>query len=286
MIRLSPGILVSSHHLLRELLEHEEIDTLSRYIKINSIDGTKTLDVVDTIKACKWIEIIGDAVKLTSRGIQIAQNFDIEIRRLMIGDYIKYSNDSWISIVPRGRKECSPYLPPDVLACINKAGLLIVPVTDEIVLWWDQQAQSVRKEQELYTLEIGRIGEKLTIDYEKRRTKKNPIWKSIESNLAGYDVLSIIEEGSTIKLTIEVKTSEKPIEAAYAYITRHEWDVAIDSSNYLFHFWHIEGNLKKLAVLDVMEIKPNIPNDEGDGEWQKVTIPFNIYKEKFQLDSN
>jgi len=282
MIRLSPGILVSSHHLLKKMFEHKHYDIL-HFTETHTIDGTKTLDVVDTIKACEWIEIIDGTAKLTSRGIQIAQTFDIKIKRLMIGDYIKHSTDSWISIIPRGRKECSLYFPSDVLACIKNAGLLIIPATDDIVLWWDQQSQLIRKEQELAALEIGRIGEKLTLEYEKKRTGKNPTWKSIESNLAGYDVLSILKKDSTIRLSIEVKTSEKPIETAKAYITRREWDVAINSENYMFYFWLIDGNQKKLAILNVNELRVNIPNDEGEGEWLKATIPFNFYANKFKL---
>ena len=283
MIRLSPGILVSSHLLLKILYEHENFDIFTQFMKNPSIDGTKTIDVVDTIRACGWIEVIGKNAKLSSIGIKIAQDFDISIKRIMIGDYIKSSKDSWISLIPRGRKECIPYLPPDVLASIKNAGLLLNPVTDDIVLWWDQQAQSIRKEEYLAMLDIGRIGEKLTIEYERRRTSSIPAWKSIESNIAGYDVLSISEKGSTIRLPIEVKTSGKPMEIADAYITRHEWDVAIESTNYLFHFWQINGNEKKLAILEVSEILPNIPSDLGKGAWQNVTIPFHSFADKFKI---
>lgn len=265
------------------MYEYEDYDVLAQFTRNPSIDGTKTLDVVDTIVACEWIEVIGETAKLSPRGIKIAQNFDSAIKRLMIEDYIRHSTDSWISLIPRGRKECSPYLPPDILACIKNAGLLMIPAADDIVLWWDKQAQFIRKEQELAILELGRIGEKLTLEYEKGRTGKEPVWKSIESNLAGYDVLSILEKGSTVRLSIEVKTSEKPIKIANAYITRHEWDVAIESANHKFYFWQIDGNQKMLATLDTTELQPNIPKDEGEGMWQIVTIPFSKYADRFQL---
>lgn len=265
------------------MYEYEDYDVLVQFTKMPSIDGTKTLDVVDTILACKWIEIIEETARLSSRGILIVQNFDLAVKRLMIGDYIKHSSDSWISLIPRGRKECSPYLPPDVLACVKNAGLLVSPATDDIVLWWDQQAQYIRKEQELATLEVGRIGEKLTLEYERRRTGKDPVWKSIESNLAGYDVLSIVEKGSTAHLSIEVKTSEQPMKMANAYITRHEWKVANESINHKFYFWQLDSKQKMLAILDAIELQPNIPNDEGEGAWQTVTIPFFTYADRFQL---
>ena len=268
------------------MYEYENYDVLAQFTITPNIDGTKTLDVVDTIIACKWIEVIGETARLSPRGIQIAQNFDTVIKRLMIEDYIRHSTDPWISLIPRGRKECSPYLPPDVLACIKNAGLLVIPAADDIVVWWDKQAQFIRKELELATLEIGRIGEKLTLEYEKRRTGKEPVWKSIETNLAGYDVLSILEKGSTVRLSIEVKASEKPIKIANAYITRHEWNVAIESANHQFHFWQIESNQKMLATLDVNELQPNIPKDKGEGIWQMVTVPFSKYADRFQLYNN
>jgi len=283
MIRLSPGILASSHKLLRKKMDHELFDILSQSKKNESTDGTKTQDVIDTIIACKWIEIFEETARLSARGVQIASAFDQSIKRLMICDYIRYSTDSWVSLIPRGRKECAQYLPPDVLACIKNSGLLISPVTDDVVLWWDQQTQVIRKIQDLASLKIGRVGEKLTIAHEKQRTGRDPVWKSVESNLAGYDVLSILEQGSTIRLPIEVKASERPISIAEAFITRHEWDVAVDSSFHRFHFWQIDGAKSKLAILEVNDLQKHIPIDEGDGAWLQVTIPFRAYIDRFHL---
>ena len=286
MVRLSPGILVSSHIVLKKMQEHESYDVMTQCSRSRSIDGTKSVDVVDTIRACEWIYMSDGIIRLAPRGVQIANSFDSITKRLMIGDYISKSAESWISLLPRGRKECVQYLPPDVHACLKGAGLLVTPVPDDVVLWWDQQSQSIRKEQELSTLETGRIGEKLTLEYERERTGTEPVWKSIESNLAGYDVLSIVERNNTARLPIEVKTSEKSITVAVAYITRCEWDVAVESVNHEFHFWHIAGGQRKLAVLNVADLRQHIPLDEGEGMWQNATIPFEVFSDRFKLFSD
>ena len=283
MVRLSPGILVSSHNVLRKMKEHESYDVMAQYARSRSIDGTKTVDVVDTIRACEWILVIGGTARLSPRGVQIASSFDNITKRLMIGDYIRSSTESWISLIPRGRKECVQYFPPDVQACLKGAGLLVTPVPDDVVLWWDQQSQAIRKEQELSALETGRIGEKLTLEYERERTGVEPVWKSIESNLAGYDVLSIVERNNTARLPIEVKTSEKSITVAEAYITRREWEVAVEAANHGFYFWHIDGSQRRLAVLCVEDLKQHIPMDEGEGLWQNAAIPFEVLSDRFML---
>ena len=282
MIRLSPGILVSSHKMIKRIYEYEHFDVFNQSVKNQSIDGTKTSDVVDTIIACNWVEVIQGSARLSSRGIQIAKEFDSNIKRLMIGDYIRHASDPWISLIPRGRKECEPYLHQDVLACFKNEGLLATPPTDDVILWWDQQAQFVRKDVELTTLEIGRIGEKLTIAHERKRTKKEPVWKSIESNLAGYDILSILETGSTAQLSIEVKTSEKPIELAKAFITRHEWEVALNTRHYQFHFWSIKGGGNQIAVINPEDIEKHLPTDQGDGRWDLAEVAFSSFANLFQ----
>ena len=79
VIRLSPGILVSSHHLLKKMKIHESNEILLHYAKNKSIDGTKTQDVIDTIILCSWIEVIDNTARLTPRGVHIATYFDNDV---------------------------------------------------------------------------------------------------------------------------------------------------------------------------------------------------------------
>jgi len=282
MIRLSPGILASSHILLRRIYEHDNYNLESLSGKNTSIDGTKAHDVIDTMLACKWYKIEHKKNVLSEKGKEYALKFDSIIKRQMISDFIKQSSDSWITLIPRGRKECIAYMPADILACFQSAELLENPPSDDVVLWWDQQSQMIRSDQTLLSLSIGRIGEKLTIKYEKNRTKIMPIWKSIESNIAGYDVLSFIEKDSTVRLAIEVKASERSIDTATAFITRNEWDTAINSKHYLFHFWLLSDSQKKLAILQTEDISLHMPRDQGSGKWKEALLQFKLFEQKFQ----
>jgi len=282
MIRLSPGILASSYILLRRVYEHDNYNLQPLVGRNNSIDGTKADDVIDTMCACKWVIIEHGNGVLSEKGKKYALEFNPIVKRQMISDFIMNTSDSWISLIPRGRKECIAYIPADVLACFQSAELLITPPTDDVVLWWDQQSLLIRDNQILSSLSIGRIGEKLTIKYEKRRTQVMPIWKAIESNLAGYDVLSFLGEGSTVRLAIEVKASERSMDTATALITRNEWDTAIESKHYLFHFWLLNDVYKKLAILTAEDISFHIPKDQGLGKWKDTMIDFKLFAHKFQ----
>jgi hypothetical protein len=286
MIRLSPGILASSHTLLKRIFEYEQLDIFTQILKHSNIDGTKTVDVIDTMKACGWVDVSENQVTLSTCGLRYAKSFDIDAKRDMISDYIRQSSDSWKTLIPRGRKESSSYIPTDVLSCLQNAGLLKSPVSDDVVLWWDQQAQIVRHEQTLTNLGVGRLGEKLTIDYERKRTGKEPIWKAIESNLAGYDVLSVLDKDCSERLSIEVKTSEKRIESAKAFITRYEWEVSKTATNHTFHFWLVGSDANSIAILSSDIIKNHIPVDTGFGKWNDVEVPFKIFKDNFHCIPN
>jgi hypothetical protein len=281
MIRLSPGILASSHILLKRIYEHNTYNLKSLVEKKINIDGTKSDDVIDTMYACKWVMIEQNNSVLSEKGKKYSLKFDHLIKRQMISDFIKYASDSWISLIPRGRKECIAYIPADILACFRSAELLGSPPSDDVVLWWDQQSQIVRNYQVLISLNLGRIGEKLTIQYEKKRTNIMPIWKSIESNLVGYDVLSVLNKGTTEKLLIEVKTSERPIDIATASISRNEWDTAIESKNYVFHFWLLNDVYQKLAILSIDDLFSHIPKDQGIGKWKEAILQFRFFAQKF-----
>jgi hypothetical protein len=75
--------------------------------------------------------------------------------------------------------------------------------------------------------EIGRSGEKMSFDHEWKRTGLKPIWQAVESNLAGFDILSVTDSINNAKLQIEVKATTSEINYAKVHITRNEWETAI-----------------------------------------------------------
>lgn len=132
--------------------------------------------------------------------------------------------------------------------------------------------------------ETGRSGEKLTIDYEKRRTGLEPYWAAIESNLAGYDISSVRSATKNDQILIEVKTSTQAPGYATCIISRHEWETATRGNNverYYFYLWWIRDGIKKLAIVSVAEMASQIPSDMNQGKWENVRVPYSAYEKRF-----
>jgi hypothetical protein len=282
MIRLSPGILNSTYRTLALIKEYKISRPDILLTRFQSIDGTKIDDIIDTAHQCQWINLSASTISLTAKGEFYSENFDIETKRAMMSDFINYTNPSWGFLIPRGRMECVPYMPVDVKACFLNAKLLEYPPSEDIVFWWDNQLLNIQKKKEVTNLSCGRVGEKLSLFYEKERTGWDAQWKSVESNLLGYDILSRVDRSSTTQMLIEVKSSENAIEYAIAYISRHEWDIAIQSKHYLFYFWLLERPCPRIAIIHPCDIEKHIPKDQGSGMWETTEIYFRLFKENFQ----
>lgn len=237
---------------------------------------------------CKWVSRNNELITLTKRGKDICSYFTSyslsqSLWQSILKDYIIICRPSWSSLIPSGRKETYFFMSDEERRCFIEAGLMD-RIDEDIINWWDSLAQMFRTDSDDAKNAIGRSGERLTIKYENHRTGKQPLWKSIDSNKAGFDVLSVESRISSSLLYIEVKASKEPINEAIAYISRHEWEIASANYNkdkFLFYFWHISNN-NRLAIIGVDEIRPHIPTDGHYGRWQTVSIPFSTFEGRFQ----
>jgi hypothetical protein len=128
---------------------------------------------------------------------------------------------------------------------------------------------------------IGRQGERLTLAHEQARTGHTPRWVAIDNNEDGYDILSVVESDDLRPLSVEVKSSTQGL-AGSLFLSRNEWDRAIEASNHTFHLWNIRPTFPpSLAVLSVSEIEGHIPLDRSDGSWVSVEIPFKAFTSHF-----
>jgi hypothetical protein len=282
MNRLSPGVLASVYQMLQMISNHQ-ISKQTLLLSYPYIDGVKAEDVFDTALSCKWIKIVDDQIHISRKTESFAQTFDLQVKRTMLSEYIFNVKPSWASLMTKGRNECALFMPVDVLACFREAELMYIPPSDDIIEWWDNVAGVLREEQQSRFIRIGRIGEQLSLKYEFNRTKIIPKWQAIESNLLGYDLLSRVSEKDRAPLCIEVKSSEEPIEYAMAHITRNEWDTALNSDHYIFHFWLL-AKTPQLAVISIDMMKPHIPKNKGIGQWENVEVPFNAFKKDFSVN--
>lgn len=201
--------------------------------------------------------------------------------RLIIREHIKKTDPFWASLIPRGRLDTFQFAPAPVRQCFAEARLLETPPDPSVIDWWDELGARGRSDSDAALLAIGRKGEQLSIEFERLRTGAVPKWMSIESNLVGYDVLSIESSKSSAPLLIEVKASSQSFEYASFVISRHEWEVAESSISFLFHLWLL-GSSPVLGVVEIDALRNHIPNDSGEGEWTFVRIPMAVFKDWFQ----
>ncbi len=211
-------------------------------------------------------------IELSERGNEISNNEYQSALLLQLEDMISNFNPVWASLIPKGRSETKNFLPQDALQCFKECGLF-GKLTEELIGFWDKLALAYRNYSQIRMTEIGRTGEKLSYGYERNRTDQDPVWQSVESNLSGFDLLSIVEKMDNQKLKIEVKATTSNLNYAKIHISKNEWETALASVNYIFHLWHI-NETPKLYITTVGEMGKHIPIDSGEGKWESAEVPF------------
>jgi hypothetical protein len=157
------------------------------------------------------------------------------------------------------------------------AGLQQDPPPPHVVAWWDSVSSFARLIIDLQKLEQARAAEQLTMGHEIKRLSdlgidRTPIWKGLDDNFAGYDVLSF-EPGTfgLINRLIEVKsTISSPLRF---YLTRNEWEQALKAGfAYIFHVWDMAKSPPVLHVRTVAQVAIHIPSDNEKGKWSSAEI--------------
>lgn len=258
--------------MYRTMLSRHSISRDDLLFSFENIDGNRVSDLLDTGICCGWIDE-NDTLTVNPKGKDYLHLPYCTASRLMLRDFINNAKPSWATLLTRGRKESVPMLSRDVAACFHDAELMVDPPPSDIVDWWDSISIQFFSEKEAEQLLTGRKGERLSVDYETRRVGKSPNWTSIDSNLAGYDILSYQSANNDHRLLIEVKSSTASYRHAFAYISRNEWDTAYRSSNYCFHFWLLT-EIPLISVLTPNDLLEHIPVDHGAGIWSEALIPF------------
>jgi hypothetical protein len=268
----SVGILYSCGEFLRYIEdEHLSVHELTKFF--DKFYVAKSNQVLHLSQKCGWIEIAQDgSIKITPAGFVISTKDPELALRDQLRDYILNVQPPWSGLLPRGREEAVRFFSDDIRQCFDEA-VLLSDCDDEIVQWWDSLSSAARGRRNDSLSEIGRKGEKLSLRYERERTKNNPTWMAIESNLAGFDLQSVISESDRSALFIEVKTSEKKLQSAEIFISKNEWRVAKSSQNFVFHIWIDVCLSAQLLVLTTESIGKHIPENIGEGYWQSVMIP-------------
>ncbi len=284
MIRLSMNVVSSAIRLLKYINDglvksNDEIESL---YTIGDIDVD---DLLEMIEKCILVEPQDSSKQITNSGKYIVNESDNKNTgnaiRMFLERYVVQVAPAWSRRIPFGRNEAFLFMTKDEQACFYEASLMNKSPAEDEIIWWDRIAAQIRNEKEEAKLNTGRIGERLTIQYEIMRTGVRPEWKAIDTNMAGYDVMSVVSRDVRAPLLIEVKSSQENLTGAFCHITSHEWNVSNLSASYLFYFWSINNNKTKIAILNHDDIAPHIPENHMNGEWESVKIPFYAFRDRF-----
>jgi len=241
--------------------------------------------VLNLSQRCGWVQARSDGLLEPSvRGAQLlsASNYESRLRE-QLRDYVMIEKPAWARLLPRGRAEMSRFVPRDVAQVFREAGVMQAPPSDDVVGWWDEMARIARGAADVVSTEIGRTGERLTIERERTRTGREPLWMAIESNLSGFDVMSVVTAECHDPLRIEVKASMESLEHAQFHVRRNEWMAAVTGTAYRFHLWCLrDGHDPCLAELSPEAVEFHIPGDRGEGKWEGNAIPYRVFREHFE----
>jgi hypothetical protein len=269
----SVGVLYSSQTLL-EIIDSGGVDTANFAASFAKIGVADAKVVLATAQSCRWLRITEDgSINLTERGQHLRSLTVAEVcLREQLFDVLMSAPPSWSRKMIQGRFEALQAMPEDARQCFDDCGLT-ERVDDETVAWWDHATGSLRSERSRVLNIIGRKAEKLSIQFEKKRTGKEPIWQGLETAVAGFDVLSFVDASTAKRLKIEVKGSSMNKNDASFFVTRNEWNTAAKSSEFHFHLWLVR-EAPKLFVVPAPDVKPHIPQDIGSGRWTGAELFF------------
>ncbi len=268
---------VSVFYTLQDIFEHLRTSPASEagLLAASVVFGSVTGDAYALGSKLGWIAKDSTGrVHPTDAGLGVHPRGARSVQlRHQLRAFINQTKPSWAALLARGRKETAALVPAEVRQCLLDAGLL-VEVDAETVRWWDSLASAARSDNQDNLVMVGRCGERLSLDFEEARVGQRPLWQALESNAAGYDLLSWASADALERLPIEVKASTLPADSAVFHVTRNEWETARVARRFAFHIWLIGSQEQRLWITSVADVARHIPNDLGLGRWEIAAIPF------------
>lgn len=278
---ISPGVLRSSWRLLNHITNNSLTTSqfLNPEVSYDVFGRASRQRVLQLCQGSQWIVSDENGCMLPSNtGMEIInQDSHIDVIRRQLRTIIFHTQPPWAKNIQYGRSELLNTVDPDIKQCFVEAGL--ADGTDEdTVKWWDLLAHAARGNLAQELLSIGRQGERRSLDFEYARTGFKAKYVALESSFPGYDILSRLSPTDENRLSIEVKSSERPLKKATFHLTRNEYKRALMSENYVFHLWLLnEKDRDKPCICTVEQVGEHCPTNQGSGIWESVEIPFNAF---------
>lgn len=281
MITLSPGVAYGCFNLLRIVAEHRiPFSRLSS--EVPRFETLRTEDLLDVCQRLNWIRAddAGGAVLAPAANDILSLGSERQRLRCAIIHYVQIERPDWLQLSIDGRSRCMKFGPTGVVQTISEA-YLAEGYEPDVVAFWDMLASIARGQRTTALNAIGRRGERLSLEFEKQRTGHEPQWRSIESNLDGYDVLSVVSAANHAPMQIEVKTSTVGVRGT-AHLTRNEWDQTELMPNHTMHLWDLRDEGRpRLAIVSRAEVAAHVPGDGKLGRWMECEVLFRAFEELF-----
>lgn len=276
---LTPGAAYACIDFLAEVSEQSLSISELKNLRFPS---ASTQIVLDNVGALGWIlEEPNGRVSIAQRGQEcLGLDRATEKLRFLLADYFLFRRDPWLQLARRGRIHVLLQAPAEITQLLHEAELA-EGEQDDVVRFWDDLAERIRGETDSNRSKIGRIGEKLSMAYETKRTGKKPRWVALDSDEFGYDLLSQASEDDFAPTKIECKCSERALNEASLYLTRHEWETADSSKRYYFHIWNTALHNPRLAILSIEDLRPHVPENKSSGSWETAQVPFIAFEPLF-----
>ena len=270
---LTPGLAQAGLALL-EIVERNPMTAPQLLAGLRKVGGMPASDALSLSQSLNWLAVDEAGVLrpgLAGTRLAATTSYEAAMRRVVL-DYADLAAPDWVQNATYGRSRVLSFCPGGIHQILVEAGVAS-GADDEVVAFWDDLAALARGRHDDKLLEIGRHGERLSLQHELNRTGRPAKWSAIDSNQDGFDILSIIDTDTPSPLSIEVKATT--VNGGDLFLTRNEWEQAEDSSAHVFHLWRLNARPSpQLTVVSVAQMRAHLPGDQGAGEWRLVHVPF------------
>ena len=208
----------------------------------------KILNELVELEICKQIN--------DSYVIDLPKFENLNIRQILLLKAIKKINPSWLRKLRYGTDNLKNLEDddPSSYQSLKEAGIFEEDLSEdaENLIYELKKIVHFDDTYERNKIELGRLGEKLSMKYELFHTGNKPFHQSIRRENLGFDIISYLP--NNIEKKIEVKTCKSSI----FYLTINEWETALNSiaqnELYEFHIWRWKNNGWELAIVNPKDI--------------------------------
>ncbi len=225
-----------------------------------------------------------------------AEEPNIDVFRGVLLRYVSFQNLDWLLFFNDDADIFRTAIPDDWIELLDGASLFEFDSV-EVRDWWGQVFSKFQTYKEGQKVEIGKVAEKLTFEFERKRLETDGLengpqfvkWASQITDKYGYDILSIrgnmlkLHLAERSKIQVEVKCSVSSNEQEFRfYVTNNEWNTALKQlDSYYFYCWTSTSKEKETAhgpfIIPASDLSDHIPINNGSlCQWSECRFVIDI----------